>query len=59
MTTLMIHPQHGATHAYGATDVKWHEDRGWKVLTEESLKETAQAAAAEPEKRKPGRPKAK
>lgn len=33
----MVHPQHGATNVYDAAEKKWHEERGWKVQTDEEL----------------------
>lgn len=34
MTTRMLHPQHGATHAYGAGDVERHKGMGWYIESE-------------------------
>lgn len=31
MATRMIHPLHGATHAYGDDDVKRHKALGWAI----------------------------
>lgn len=70
MTTRMIHPEHGATHAYGAGEVERLESLGWAVEGEpciakfESVTSNAYPAPdvvqfyADPgqPKRKPGRP---
>ena len=66
MTIRMTHPEHGATHAYGENDAKYHEARGWvregaaKPVEDVAPVATAEMSVApEPEKKKPGRkPKA-
>lgn len=48
MTTRMMHPEHGWTHAYDASEVESLKAQGWIVEPEKK---------PEPEpKRKPGRP---
>jgi hypothetical protein len=37
MTTRMIHPEHGATHAYGQVDIEWHQKNGWAIESEAKL----------------------
>lgn len=58
MTTRMVHPLHGAMHAYGKGEIERLQAMGWEVEAEKACK----AALAEsmrldpPPKRKPGRP---
>lgn len=54
MTTRMMHPEHGWTHAYGEADIEAHKKNGWVV---ESEVKQEKVDPPEPEKRKPGRPK--
>jgi len=58
MTTRMIHPQHGATHAYDGGEIERLTRLGW---TAESAPTTSPAPKTqEPERKKPGpKPKAK
>lgn len=35
----MMHPDHGFTHVYTAQELKEYEARGWKIQTEEELRE--------------------
>jgi hypothetical protein len=64
MTTRMIHPQHGATHVYGQSEIERHEKLGWAVEIDSPAvvakpsvtAEVVTAVTQSPEKRKPGRP---
>lgn len=63
MTTRMVHPTHGATHAYGAADVDRLKGLGWAVeaqaIKAPVINGDANApspAVIEEQKRKPGRP---
>jgi hypothetical protein len=55
MATRMIHPKHGATHAYDVTEIQRLQADGWSVEVPE-VKAPEPAPEPEPEKRKPGRP---
>lgn len=67
MTTRMVHPQHGATHAYDKGEIERLEKLGWSVEgaaqaiqwpTNEEVAE--RLAAIAPARKKPGpKPKAK
>lgn len=73
MTTRMIHPQHGATHAYDHGQIEQLKKQGWSVETDEPPKRVVGVDTngdgvidkvftekpADPEKKKPGRPKKK
>lgn len=66
MTTRMVHPLHGATHAYDNSEIERLKGFGWAVDGEKpagdehlDLIKTALKTAFPPvvfEKRKPGRP---
>ena len=67
MTTRMIHPQHGATHAYDNSEIARLKNLGWSVEAEPEKPARVVGADtdgdgvidkvfAEP-KKKPGRPK--
>lgn len=50
----MVHQEHGATHAYDEGEIERLKKWGWTV---EGEAPKAEEKKAEPEKRKPGRPK--
>lgn len=54
MTTRMVHPEHGATHAYDKGDLERLEKLGWSVETMAHQEQVQQAQV--PVKRPPGRP---
>lgn len=55
MTTRMLHPEHGATHAYSEGEIQKLKASGWIVEGEQD--EPAPVVEPAVEKRKPGRPR--
>jgi hypothetical protein len=58
MTTRMMHPVNGWTHAYGEGEIESLKALGWVVESERVVKEAlAESMRLDPPpKRKPGRP---